>query len=131
MNTITSFRGWFLLTTALIVVVLGGGCVYKTSIGTNTGHRTFFVVPTHLPDGSPSDEQVEQLEAWLIEEAGGYTRLGTGTGGWKSPTGEVIVEENHIYIVGIYSGDPGEFADSLNSYIVENFNQQEAWIEQW
>lgn len=106
------------------------GCAHQARTETS-GHRTLFVVPTTLPDGTPSHVQVEALESWLIEKAGGYTRLGTGTGGWESPTGEIITEENHIYLVGIYSGDPKAFAADLDAFIVEIFQQQEAWIEQW
>lgn len=95
------------------------------------GHRTLFTVPVVLPDGTSSEEKRGELESWLVERAGGYTLLGTGQGGWKSPTGEVITEENHVYLVGIYDGDPETFAREVNDYIVKNFDQQEAWVERW
>lgn len=108
-------------------LLLTAGCAGTPA----SGHRTLFTVPVTLPDGTSSETQREELERWLVERAGGYTMIGTGRGGWKSPAGEVITEENHVYIVGVYDGDPETFAKEVNDYIVKNFDQQEAWVERW
>jgi len=94
------------------------------------GARTFFVVPAKLPNGAPADTQRAALEAWLIDRAGGYTELGPVRGGWKADDGRVVVEDNVAYLVTI-DEDADEFAEELEARIVEDFDQEEAYVEQW
>lgn len=94
------------------------------------GARLFFVVPTRLPDGSPADNQRAALEAWLIDRAGGYTELGPVRGGWKADDGRVVVEDNVAYLVSI-DEDADDFAEEIEARIVDQFDQEEAYVEQW
>jgi hypothetical protein len=58
-----------------------------------------FLVPVTLPDGRDAAERLAGLEAWLAEAFGGYTRLGTGHGGWQNEAGRVETEANAAYLV--------------------------------
>ena len=57
-----------------------------------------FIVPAALADGSDAAARLPDFEAWLAETFGGYTRLGTGGGGWKNETGQVETEVNTTYL---------------------------------
>lgn len=92
--------------------------------------RTFFVVPARLPNGKPSDTQRAALEAWLIDRAGGFTNLGTVAGSWKDDNGKVVSEDNVAYLVTI-DEDTDDFAEELEARIVGDFDQEEAYVEQW
>jgi hypothetical protein len=92
--------------------------------------RTFFVVPAKLPNGQPSDAQRAALEAWLVERAGGFTNMGTVAGAWKADDGRVVSEDNVAYLVSI-DDDAEDFAEELEDRIEQDFNQEEAYVEQW
>ena len=94
------------------------------------GARTFFVVPTKLPNGAPADAQRTALEAWLVERAGGYTCLGPVVGAWRDGAGSVVTEDNVAYLVTI-DEDAGEFAEEVEERIIDSFEQEEAYVEQW
>lgn len=95
-----------------------------------TGQRVLFVVPAKPPASVPSANPREELNRWLVEKAGGYTTL-PAQGAWKSPSGEVVSEDNLLYIVSLYDGDMEEFEKELNTFIITEFGQQEAYIERW
>ena len=58
-----------------------------------------FTVPTVLPGGEDAAGQTATLRAWLAETFGGFTRLGTGEGGWKNEQGRLETEANTTYLV--------------------------------
>ncbi|MHC1791627.1 hypothetical protein [Solidesulfovibrio sp.] len=56
------------------------------------------VVPAALPDGSAAADRLPAFESWLAETFGGFTRLGSGTGGWKNESGQIETEINTAYL---------------------------------
>lgn len=58
-----------------------------------------FMVPTVLPGGEDAAGQTAVLRTWLAETFGGFTRLGTGEGGWKNEEGRLETEANATYLV--------------------------------
>jgi hypothetical protein len=119
-------RGLMLLVALGLVAPLGG-CLHKAE----APRRTMFTVPMAFPDGTPTDAEVEDFERWLVDRAGGFTRITPARGGWMSPAGEVIVEDNHLYVVSISDGQPDAFRDDVERQVIDTFRQQEAWIERW
>ncbi len=93
--------------------------------------RLLFVVPDTLPDGTPATEARAALEVYLAETAGGYTRLDEVTGGWMSPAGVVVTEPNDLYLVSPGGADPAELRAEIERRILEDFDQQAAYIERW
>lgn len=57
-----------------------------------------FTVPTDGSGGTDAAAKMPAFEAWLAETYGGYTRLGSGGGGWKNESGQVEVEGNTAYL---------------------------------
>ena len=57
-----------------------------------------FVVPAALADGSDAAPLLPAFETWLTESYGGYTRLGSGSGGWKNEAGQIETEANTVYL---------------------------------
>lgn len=55
--------------------------------------------PVVLPDGSDAAPRLATFETWLAETYGGYTRLGSGTGGWKNESGQIETEANATYLI--------------------------------
>lgn len=94
------------------------------------GERAFFVVPMKLPSGQPSDAQRAALEAWLVDRAGGFTRFGAVKGAWKAGDGQIVAEDNVAYLVSMDDEDEG-FAKELRQRIEEDFDQEEAYVQQW
>lgn len=92
--------------------------------------RTYFVVPKTLPNGQPSDTQRAALEAWLVDRAGGFTNMGIVAGAWKDDDGKVVREDNVAYLVSI-DDDAEDFAEELAERIEKDFDQEEAYVEQW
>jgi len=88
--------------------------------------RYFFVVPQDLPDGTSSEPQRKALEAWLVQQAGGYTRLGPCRGGWQN--GRDLIEEDSIayFVVG-----PDGLRSQIEQRIVRQFKQRQALVVQW
>lgn len=92
--------------------------------------RAFFVIPQELPGGESSEPQRVELEQWLAQRAGGFTRLGAAEGAWLDPQGRVVTETNHAYLVSVKE-DPRAFERELRTRILRDFRQQEAYVERW
>ena len=58
-----------------------------------------FLVPTALPNGRDAAPVLAGLETWLTGTCGGFTRLGTGHGGWRNEQGQAETEANAAYLV--------------------------------
>jgi hypothetical protein len=105
------------------------------AMGCASGHRTpqrlLFVVPDHLPDGTPSAAQQAALEEWMASRAGGFTRLDGAHGGWMGPDGEVVREDNVLYLLTFPEGERADVAREVEQRILRDFQQQEAWIQKW
>jgi hypothetical protein len=97
--------------------------------GCATKSRSYeFIVPQQMPDGTSTAEEREPFEEWLVDEAGGFTRLDAVEGAWRSPEGTVVREPNHLYLVTVPPGNSA-FEGELRARIVEDFDQQEAWVQ--
>uniref|UniRef100_I2PZ96 DUF3574 domain-containing protein n=1 Tax=Desulfovibrio sp. U5L TaxID=596152 RepID=I2PZ96_9BACT len=57
-----------------------------------------FTVPTDGAGGTDAAARMPAFEAWLVASFGGYTRLGSGGGGWKNEAGQVEIEGNTAYL---------------------------------
>jgi hypothetical protein len=101
-----------------------------TGCTTRQPARFLFVVPEQLPSGADSTAQRAELESWLVSRAGGFTEIEGVRGGWMAPDGAVVTERNRLYLVTVPKNGASFRAD-LNNRIVEDFDQQEAWIERW
>ena len=119
-------RRWLPLFLTLALCLPLAGCLHKPAAPA----RSMFVVPMTFPDGTPTDAEVEDFERWLVERAGGFTRITPARGGWMSPAGEIIIEDNHLYLVS-HKDDPDGFRDDVERRVIDTFRQQEAWIERW
>jgi len=107
----------------LCVIALGAGCARQPG-------RYLFVVPEQLPSGAPSDPQRAELEGWLVERAGGFTEIEGVRGGWRAPDGSVVTEGNRLYLVTV-GEHPRRFRSEVRARVIEDFDQQEAYIERW
>lgn len=72
-----------------------------------------FLVPARLPDGGDAASRLADLEAWLAEAYGGYTRLGPARGGWKNERGQVETADNVAYLVSFSRDVSGDIAARL------------------
>lgn len=72
-----------------------------------------FVVPAALADGSDAAPVLPAFEAWLAESFGGYTRMGSGVGGWKNEAGQVETEANAVYLATANRDSSKEIAARL------------------
>lgn len=114
-------RRFHMLPPAIAVAAILSGCGAKS--------RNYqFVVPQQMPDGTGSADERLPFEEWLVDEAGGFTRIDSVEGAWRAPDGTVVREPNHLYFVTVPAGRP-EFEQQLRARIVDDFDQQEAWIE--
>jgi hypothetical protein len=114
------------LTLSILVAVLLG-----CSPAHRTAQRLLFVVPEELPDGTSSAAQQAALEEWMASRAGGFTRLDGAHGGWMGPDGEVVREDNVLYLLTFPEGDRADGALEVEQRILRDFQQQEAWIQKW
>ncbi|MCC5874713.1 MAG: hypothetical protein JJU11_00710 [Candidatus Sumerlaeia bacterium] len=125
-------RQLLLLTAFLIAGILGGACAKYPSFYKKPGQRTFFMVPRHVPDGSLTDKQVAGLKAWenwLIEERGGYERLGSEIKGWETADMGPHFDEDRTYIIVMHDGDKDVFHESLIKFMGGEYEEQEVSIE--
>jgi hypothetical protein len=118
---------------AIVVAAAAGlaGCQRPQSAGMSTTSapgvaRYFFVVPQWLPNGESTGPQRQVLEKWLVERAGGFTRLGPARGGWQH--GKDLIEEDAIayFVVG-----PDGLRGEIEKTILERFRQRQAFVVQW
>jgi len=72
-----------------------------------------FAVPAALADGSDAAPVLPAFEAWLAESFGGYTRMGSGYGGWKNETGQIETEANAVYLTTANRDSSKEIAARL------------------
>ncbi|MBN1347518.1 MAG: hypothetical protein JXQ73_32810 [Phycisphaerae bacterium] len=88
--------------------------------------RYFFVVPQWLPGGASSKPQREALEQWLVQRAGGFTRIGPVRGGWHD--GKDLIEEDSIayFVVG-----PVGLKPVIETRVLGEFKQRKAFVVQW
>lgn len=92
--------------------------------------RLDLLLPVRDNDGHPfSSEDFEAFEALLLTLAGGYTNRGVFTGAWRSPSGQVFVDETRAYTVTVPSDLADSVASSLSDFIQDRFRQEAAWIE--
>lgn len=119
--------GWNLAAAACLIAGLLciAGCAKPTH-----GGRVLFVVPQALPDGRPAAVQQAAFESWLVENAGGFTRLDQAEGAWMGPDRRIVREKNHLYLVTFPAGRRG-FEAELDRRIREDFQQQESWVQKW
>ncbi len=115
----------------LVVVLLFAGCDHGATTTSQPGlssgpARYFFTVPQRLPDGKTSGPEQEALEAWLIRQAGGYTRIGPCQGGWHN--GRDLIEEDNIayFVVG-----PTGLKPQIEQIVTERFKQRQAFVVCW
>ncbi|MFG0328795.1 MAG: hypothetical protein ACF8PN_02745 [Phycisphaerales bacterium] len=72
------------------------------------------------------------FEHWLIEEAGGFTEFSETRGAWRSPSGAIVEERHSAYLVTIpSSADRAVWIAALRDRIEQQFEQEEAYVEQW
>jgi hypothetical protein len=100
----------FCLPACLLVLLLAAT---TASAKTQPVITHLFLVPVTLPDGRDAAPALVDLEAWLAESFGGYTRLGTGQGGWKNEPGQVETQVNAAYLVTAPRDVSREIADRL------------------
>lgn len=105
-------------------------CAFTAGCASSGGTRFLAVIPQQMPDGSSAEEEREAFEAWLLDRAGGYTDLGTGRGAWRSPEGKVYTEDNRLYMISVGRA-PRRFHREIRERIVEDFDQEEAYVERW
>lgn len=108
----------------LAVVLLLAACAQRPQ-------RLLFVVPEQLPTGEASTAQQAELEEWMARQAGGFTRIPGVEGGWVTPEGTLVREDNVLYLLSLPPGVPESFASELEGRILTDFEQQEAWIQRW
>ena len=72
-----------------------------------------FVVPAALADGADAAPVLPAFEAWLAQTFGGYTRMGSGAGGWKNETGQIETEANTVYLTTANRDSSKEIAARL------------------
>jgi hypothetical protein len=106
-------------------VVLLVGCQGKNASG-----RLLFVVPDTLPSGESSATARIDFERWLAQEAGGYTAIEDVQGGWLDPAGNIIREPNVLYLVSTKS-HARRLQEAVRQRILQDFQQQEAYVERW
>ena len=83
-----------------------------------------FVVPAALADGSDAAPALPAFEAWLAESFGGYTRMGSGVGGWKNETGQIETEANTVYLTTANRDSSKEIAARL----VQDFGMRVPYV---
>lgn len=115
----------------LVAVLLVVGCEHGATATSQPGPsngpaRYFFTVPQRLPDGGTSGPQRKALDAWLVRQAGGYTRIGPCQGGWHN--GRDLIEEDNIayFVVG-----PTGLKPQIERIITERFKQRQAFVVCW
>jgi len=117
-----------LLFTLVLVLALCGGCVMRP----HTHDRLLFVVPAELSDGAPAEERLTVLEEWMAGRVGGFTRIDGVQGGWMDPRGEMHRESNVLYLLSLPHGvDLDSVRSEIEAKILYDFEQQEAWIQNW
>jgi hypothetical protein len=84
-----------------------------------------FTVPTDdLPGGADAAGKILELEKWLVQSCGGYTRLGAGNGAWKNDQGQVELQGNAVYLVTASR----DFAKDLAARLSKDFGERMPYI---
>lgn len=84
----------------------------------------FFTVPVTLPDGTPAKARLAELETWLTETCGGYTKLGQAVGGWKNEAGQTESETNIAYLVS----SPRDVSAALAARLHKDFGERVPYV---
>jgi hypothetical protein len=96
----------------------------------NTVHVDVLVPLYGNDDGQPfSLSAFDQLEAFLLGIAGGFTRHGDVEGAWRSPDGRVFRDASRAYALSLSETDADGIARSIDAYICEHFAQEAAYLE--
>jgi len=83
-----------------------------------------FAVPTDITGGMDASEKMPAFEAWLTESFGGYTRLGSGGGGWKNEAGQVETEGNTVYLT---TADR-DFSKEIAARLAHDFGERVPYV---
>lgn len=84
-------------------------------------------VPQTMEDGSAiTDEQVRKFEEYLVQLAGGYTKLNETSGGSLGELGEIRRRAHISYLVGSSSDE----REQLAQYVMVNFGY-DSYIFAW
>lgn len=83
-----------------------------------------FAVPTDMPGGGDASTIMPAFEAWLTESFGGYTRLGSGGGGWKNEAGQVETEGNTVYLT---TADR-DFSKEIAARLTHDFGERVPYV---
>ncbi|WP_300161384.1 hypothetical protein [Solidesulfovibrio sp.] len=83
-----------------------------------------FTVPADLPAGGDASARIPALEEWLAGSFGGFTRLGSGDGGWKNEQGKIEIQGNVVYLVTANR----DYAKEIAARLVADFGERMPYI---
>lgn len=112
----------FPLSVCLVALLSWGAAMARADTQQVFAH--LFTIPASLPDGGDAKARTAELEAWLAETFGGYTRLGPGGGGWKNETGQVETEANTVYLATA----PRDFSKEIAARLATDFGERVPYV---
>lgn len=115
-------QGLRFLLPGLLVLAICTAAPVRADTGQVFAH--LFTVPSELPGGGDASQRTTELEAWLTESFGGYTRLGTGRGGWKNETGQVETETDTVYLTTA----PRDFSKEIAGRLEHDFGVRVPYV---